>query len=156
MICKKLIALKEIQKAKTIFSYLSMDREVDLSDFHSWVKESGKILAFPVCKKNGSMDAYAPEDDDTEIGLYGIRTPIVQKSSYISPDEIDIVIVPCVGFDKNNNRLGHGGGYYDRYIPKTLYAKKIIVAFEAQKIGELTVEKTDCIADKTLTELSIY
>lgn len=156
-ICKKLIGVEEIQKAQTIFSYLSLDKEVDLSDFHAWARANDKILLFPVSKKDGTMEAYEPKSDEaTEIGIYGIRSPIVSQSRHVPPEKIDVIITPCVGFDENNNRLGHGGGYYDRYIPKALYAKKIIVAFEVQKLGEVAATDIDCIADKTLTERNIY
>lgn len=56
------------------------------------------------------------DDRSWEIGKYGILSPIPECSESVRADELDAVLMPCVGFDSHGGRLGHGGGYYDRYL----------------------------------------
>lgn len=113
-ICQALTQLKPLQEAKTILSYRATEEEVDLSRFHRWARERGKALAFPVSYGQGRMEAREPEL--WRRGRYGIWEPDPERSRLVEPDELDAVILPCVGFDGRGGRLGHGGGYYDRYL----------------------------------------
>ena len=72
------------------------------------------------------------------------------------PDEVDLVIVPLVAFDENGNRIGHGGGYYDRFLKKYPRAKKIGLAYELQKIDEVPAEPHDVPLDAVITEAQVY
>jgi 5-formyltetrahydrofolate cyclo-ligase len=77
-------------------------------------------------------------------------------SELVAPEEIDLVLVPCVAFDKNRNRLGHGAGYYDRYLPLCTRAKCIAVAFEAQRLPRVVTDAHDRRMDAVVTEKKIY
>lgn len=109
-----------------------------------------------------SMDADDDDDDDNEetipegwrIGSFGIMEPV--KGFVARPEEIDLVICPCTGFDEKLNRLGMGGGYYDRFLPLCKNAKKIAVAFEAQKIERVRINEYDVPMDAIVTEDKIY
>ena len=94
------------------------------------------------------------EDDEIpdgwRIGSYGILEPT--KGFIARPEEIDLVICPCTGFDENMNRLGMGGGFYDRFLPLCKNAKKIAIAFEAQKINRVRVNPHDIPMDAVVTE----
>ena len=72
------------------------------------------------------------------------------------PEEIDLVVCPCSGFDEDRNRLGMGGGFYDRYLPKCEKAAKIAVAFEAQKIPEVPMDEWDIPVEAVFTERARY
>ena len=105
----------------------------------------------PVVKKNFDMDFYNFSfDDPLIINKYGIPEP--QKKSVVYPD---IILIPMVGFDKSLNRLGYGGGYYDRVIEKLMKKKKILkigLAFSAQQISSLPISKYDKKMDYIVTE----
>ena len=105
----------------------------------------------PVVKKNFDMDFYNFSfDDPLIINKYGIPEP--QKKSIVYPD---VILIPMVGFDKSLNRLGYGGGYYDRVIEKLMKKKKILkigLAFSAQQINSLPTSKYDKKMDYIVTE----
>ena len=83
---------------------------------------------------------------------YGITAPDPEKSTRVDPKEIDAVIVPMVGFDKHNNRLGQGGGYYDRYLARCPGAKHIAVAFAEQEFDHIVTDYFDLPMDMVVTD----
>ena len=153
VICKKLTELPELAEAKTIFSYLAMPEEVELSAFHDWAKANGKRVAFPLSGKHGKMEAYVPGAEGGMVqDRYGITAPDPARSTLVDPKEIDVVIVPMVGFDKDNNRLGQGGGYYDRYLTRCPGAKHIAVAFAEQEFDRIETDFFDLPVDMVVTD----
>ena len=84
-----------------------------------------KTLAYPVCGEGFSLTAAVPRPDGWEVGLYGIRTPILSRSEVLRPDQLDLVLVPCTAFDTACRRVGMGKGYYDRYLPRCTRAVKL-------------------------------
>jgi len=155
-ICRRLMELQEIRSAKNVFSYLAAWDEVDLTLLHESLREKGARIAFPVSYKDGIMEAFIPRDENAiEEGAFGIKCPVQSLSEKLMPEDADVVIVPCVGFDAAKNRLGHGGGYYDRYLPKCVKAKFICVAFEAQRLKSLECEAHDIKPDLIITEKTL-
>ena len=155
-ICRHLAALSVLQEAKVILSYRATAQEADLSAFHAWAAEQGKTLAFPVSGPDGHMAAYIPHGPESwEKGRYGIWTPIPERSRPVDPGELDVVILPCVAFDGQGRRLGHGGGYYDRYLPLCPRAERILVAFEAQRLEAVAVDEHDQSVRWMVTELGV-
>ena len=157
-ICARLQSLPQVQQAKTILSYMAVGEEADLSNFHDWVREQpDKALAFPISGPEGKMSVAMPMDEDSwEIGLYKIPVPIPERSRLLDPEELDLIIVPCVGFDRHGGRLGHGGGYYDRYLSRCPRAVTVQVAFEAQALEEAAMEAWDYPIDLTVTEAGVW
>lgn len=156
-ICRHLTALPALQAAQTILSYRSTETEVDLSAFHTWAAEQGKTLAFPVSYPGGRMEAYVPQGPESwERGRYGIWAPIPERSKRMPPEQLDAVILPCVGFDSQGWRLGHGGGYYDRYLPLCPRAERILVAFETQRLEAVATDVHDQNAHMMVTELGDF
>ena len=156
-IAEKILKLPEINKAETIMCYSSFRSEVPTGAIVSALEALGKKLCFPVCGKNGLMQAWHPHNKDCwRSGMMGICEPDVEKSELIDPAQIDIVICPMVAFDGERRRMGYGGGYYDRYLPKCKKALRIGVAFEMQRFEQLITEKYDCPMDIIVTEENIY
>ena len=152
-ICQTLTTLDEAIRAETIFSYMATWDEVDLSGFHEWAASRGKQICWPVTYPHGLMEAAMPDASDAFVkGKFDILSPDPKRSRIIRPEEIDVVLVPCVGFDEAGNRLGHGGGYYDRYLPRCPRAAKILVAFEAQKLDAVCAGENDVTMDIIVTE----
>jgi len=156
-ICEYLSVLPILREATTILSYMSTSDEVDLSVFHAWALALGKTLAFPVSYPGGRMEAYVPlNPEGWEQGRYGILSPIPERSRLVEPGELDAVILPCVGFDGQRRRLGHGGGYYDRYLPQCPQAVRVLVAFEVQRLERVETEATDQSVHTLVTEQGVF
>ena len=92
--------------------------------------------------------------DPLKINKLGIPEPYKSNKKIVP----DLIFVPLVGYDNNLNRLGYGGGFYDRYFEKKLKLKKIVkigLAFSFQKIKKLPVNKFDKKLDRIITEKKI-
>ena len=88
--------------------------------------------------------------DPLITNIFGIPEPISKKIMYP-----DIILVPLVAFDNNLNRIGYGGGFYDRYISKIKKNKNVLtigLAFSFQKVKRIPINKHDIKLDYILTE----
>lgn len=156
-LCRTLTELPAVRRAKVILSYAAAEAEADLSVFHAWAKAQGKTVAFPVSFPGGVMEARVPaETEGWEIGRFGIASPRLERSELILPEALELVLVPCVAFDEACRRLGHGAGYYDRYLPRCTGAEFVAAAFEAQKLPEVTVDGHDMPMGAVVTERRVY
>ena len=142
---------KQKTPPKNIGGYFPVNNEIDDLEILKKLEKKKYKICLPVVKKNFDMDFYNFSfDDPLIINKYGIPEP--QKKSVVYPD---IILIPMVGFDKSLNRLGYGGGYYDRVIEKLMKKKKILkigLAFSAQQINNLPISKYDKKMDYIVTE----
>lgn len=155
-VAERLIGLSAT--AVVIMSYMALGEELDLMQFNEEILQAGKKLAFPVTLEKGRMEAYIPaEEDSWTVGAYGIQTPIPEKSLLINPEDLELIVVPCVAFDTDKMRIGWGGGYYDRYLPRCTKAYKIGVAYEVQRMNKIAAESAwDIALDAVITEKHFY
>lgn len=119
VIKEKLFRLDEFKKAKCVVFFVSMDEEVYT---HQMIDESiqvGKRVGVPIVAK-GKKDLIISQITDRlkqlEIGPYDIYQPRADSAMPIPYDQIDLILVPGLAFDKAGNRLGRGKGYYDRFL----------------------------------------
>lgn len=156
-LCQNLLSLPEIGRARIIFSYMPTVEEADVEAANDVLYHMGKILCFPVTSENAIMSAFQPRSGNAfERRRYGIREPLTACSREIHPEEIDLVFVPCVAFDANLRRLGHGAGYYDRFLPRCYKAIKIAAAFELQRLEKVVCDVRDIPMDAVVTEKEVY
>ena len=136
---------------KCIGGYFPVNHEIDDLEILKKLKKKKYQISLPAIKKNFDMDYYSWSfDDPLKINQYGIPEPNSKKLIYP-----DILLVPLVAFDKNLNRLGYGGGYYDRVIDKLSkkkYILKIGLALSVQKINNVPVTKYDKKLDYIVTD----
>lgn len=129
--------LKELfvyRQAQTVFCYVSVNSEVDTRNLIADMLSAGKRVAVPRCggakrertapdagrtgAAEGLMEAYEIVSlDDLKPGAYNIPEPKAYCRR-VPPEEIDLCIVPCLCAGSDGTRLGYGGGYYDRYLPR--------------------------------------
>ena len=136
---------------KSIGGYFPVNYEVDDLEILKEFAKKNYQISLPVIKKNFNMDFYKWSfDDPLKINQYGIPEPNSKKLIYP-----DVILVPLVAFDNNLNRLGYGGGYYDRVIKKLNKKKKILkigLAFSIQKINNVPVTRYDKKLDHIVTD----
>ncbi len=144
------ILKKERITKKVIGGYYPVNFEVDDLEILKRLEKNKFSIALPVVKNNFQMDFYAWSfSDPLKINKYGIPEP--ETKNIVYPD---ILLVPLVAFDKNLNRLGYGGGYYDRLIEKLLKKKNIIkigLALSIQKIDKVPINAYDQKLDYIVT-----
>jgi len=119
LIADALLSLPEFSRAQTIMTYLSFSGEADTFGFARAVLERGKRLVVPKVVSQ-SQNLLACEIHDLESGLvknyYGILEPDQDHTNPVKPEEIDFHVIPGMAFDLEGYRLGHGRGYYDRFL----------------------------------------
>ncbi len=158
-ISNKLLDSRHYAEARVIFSYVAFKGETDVSRFNRQSALYEKTVAFPLCYSGGKMDAAVPLDESAwETGRYGLLMPSPKRSRIISPDEIDLVILPCAAVDiKQKMRVGMGAGYYDRYLPQCTRAVKIAAIFECQAFETgIAFDAWDVPLDGFVTEKGWY
>ncbi len=139
-------ALPAYQNAKTVMLYSAVGAEADLAALTA----DGKRFCYPLCTSKTEMEAYVPCAWKT--GAFGIPEPDPEQSELVPPEEIDLVLCPCAGFDGDGNRVGMGAGYYDRYLPRCRNAAIYAVAFEAQRLELVYTDEHDRKMDGIITE----
>tara|TARA_B110000914_G_scaffold196201_1_gene185297 strand:- start:83 stop:628 length:546 start_codon:yes stop_codon:yes gene_type:complete len=148
------ILKKERITKKVIGGYYPVNFEVDDLEILKRLEKNKFSIALPVVKNNFQMNFYKWSFSDLlKINKYGIPEPGSQNIVY--PDAL---LVPLVAFDKNLNRLGYGGGYYDRLIKKISKNKKIIkigLALSVQEVDKIPVNIYDQKLDYIVTNKHI-
>ena len=145
------ILKKRKQKKKIIGGYYPYNHEVNVMPLLEKFEKSNYIISLPKIGKNSNMNFFVwSTNDPLNINEYGIPEPITNRM--IFPD---VLLVPLVAYDKNFNRVGYGGGYYDRYIKKLRKIKKVLtigLAFSYQMVKKIPIEKNDIKIDFIITE----
>lgn len=140
--------IEAYKNAKNVMIYLPVKNEVDVSLL---INDSDKNFLVPVMEGD---DIYACHlTMQLKIGRFGICEPVERVK--MEKNEIDIVIVPGVAFDRNFNRMGYGKGYYDRFL-KDMKALKIGVCHSFQLVDEIPSEPHDIKMDMIVTEREIW
>lgn len=153
---RKFLATRLYSESEIIMAYASTPDELQLGELFDAIFADGKILAIPFIIGKGEMSAVeVPSLDALEIGAFNIPTVKESSRKFIEPAQIDCVIVPGAVFDIHGGRLGLGGGYYDRFLPRAINAKKIALAYDFQVVESLPTELHDVKLDALLTSSAV-
>lgn len=156
-ICRQIIESPAFKDATVVMVFLSLPHEVDTTPLilHAW--QQGKTVAAP--KISFQQRHMIPvEITSLETGFKtddkGLRNPT--SGNPVPFDEIDLVITPGLGFDRSGNRLGRGGGYYDRFFTcDQLDAQRWGIAFSEQLCEDIPHDETDIQVHAVVTENEI-
>ena len=150
----KILKKEKITNQIIIGGYYPVNFEIDDLTLLRKFKKNKFNISLPVIKKNFQMDFYLWSfSEPLKINKYGIPEP--ENKNIVYPD---VLLIPLVAFDKNLNRLGYGGGYYDRIIKKLSKKKNIIkigLAFSIQEIDKVPINVYDQKLDYILTNKHI-
>jgi 5-formyltetrahydrofolate cyclo-ligase len=159
VVLSKITALKEYRKAKWLFSYVSMKHEVETIRLIENGVGIGKRIAVPVILEEGKISRSFLISEirdclkELEIGPFGISQPKPQFLRPVDPKVLEMAVIPGVAFGKDGHRLGHGKGYFDRFLrqlsPNCL---KVGIAFDFQLLPELPQDTHDISLDVIVTD----
>lgn len=160
IICDKIKQIISFQNSDTVMAYLPFRNEVDVTFLFDYLWSRKKRVVIPVCEAESC--ALIPSElrnieEDLKPGTWGILEPKAEKMRPVLPEEIDFIIIPGVAFDPLCNRLGYGGGYYDRFLLRIKEnTPKVAVAFDLQIVDSLVPGKYDIPTDMVITEGKDY
>lgn len=159
-ITNNLISMEEFKKSKTVFVYMDFKKEVKTDQIIKILLDENKRVAVPwtdtVNTEIIPMEITDLENDLT-ISSFGYLEPNKENAIEVKVEEIDLIIVPGVAFDKNLNRIGFGKGYYDKVlIRKRKDTSAIAIAYEFQVLNEIPHEAHDVKMNFIITESNIY
>ena len=147
-IARSVIASDAFRRAETVFAYVSTALEPDTAPILEAAWAAGKRVAVPKCGENGAMRALLLTDPDAlRPGTYGLPEP-PEDAPEVEPD---LILVPCLAASKGGARLGHGGGYYDRYL-RWRRAATLCLCFEALLSEDIPMTELDIPMDCVVTE----
>ena len=139
---------------KNIGGYYPSNYEIDDLEILELLEKKKFNVSLPIIKKDNQMNFFKwSNSDPLKINKFGIPEPVSSRIFYP-----DILLIPLVAFDSNLNRLGYGGGFYDRYIQKIEKIKKIIkigLAFSFQRTSSIPINQYDKRLDFIITEKEI-
>ena len=154
-IVAKLQDLDAFKAAACVALYKAVDGEVDIESLFPACWDRGKRTCIPVF--NPAQNAYELAEIETKTrfisGHYGIQEP--EHACPVPADDLDLIIVPGVAFDTAGNRLGRGGGYYDRILAG-FSGFKTAVAFDFQLFPAIPHEARDIPVNCILTESKVF
>jgi len=159
-ITRRLLELPAYRGARCVLAYLSFGSEFDTGALVADLLAQGKSLALPrVERATRSLKLHVVRDTGTDLaaGVWGIREPRTEVCPEIAPDAIDFVLVPGVAFTARCERLGYGGGYYDRLIREFGGRSALVAAaFSLQIVPELPMTQSDQAVNLVVTEDAEY
>lgn len=149
-IMAKVEQLESFQKASIVLLYWSMDDEVATHEFvNRWYKE--KILLLPCVDGDDlKLRQYTGPECLVSGPDFGIGEPTGEEFTQL--DKVEMIVVPGVAFDKSNNRMGRGRGFYDRMLKSTPNAVKVGVAFDFQMFDTIPTEPFDVPMNQVISE----
>jgi len=156
LIVERLLASGSITGSDVLITFCGRNTEVNTLPLIQQTLEQGKKVIVPLTREHGRLE-WSRLDDIGQLrpGPFGIPEPIAEKIHLCNPPLHAPILVPCLGFTSTGDRLGFGGGYFDRYLAHHA-GPKMGLAFELQHVDHLPTEPHDVSMDKIITELGQY
>ena len=154
----KLFEKINFQEINIVSSFISINSEINTKELNNLIFIKNKILCLPVIEKKNSHLIFKQfkSEENFVKGHMNISEP-QNKNKILIPE---LIFVPCLAFDHNGNRLGYGGGYYDRtfaYLNKINHNFiSVAYAYEDQKLEYIPIDKFDFKVDYVITEKNLY
>jgi 5-formyltetrahydrofolate cyclo-ligase len=152
-VCARLHRLPELSGARCVLGYAATQNEVDIDAALRSLLSRGITVALPWVEGSRlGVGRVGDLSSDVTAGWRGVREPRFDRRAPLRPHLLDAVIAPGVGFDLDGNRLGYGGGHFDRLLSQLRRGAVVIgVAFDVQVVSRLPVEPHDRRVDVVVT-----
>ncbi len=150
-LCGQILALEDYLKAGTIFAFVSFGREWDTTALLDDAWARGKQVVVPRCRKGGQMDLCVIRSrEDLEPGAYGILEPKL-ACPQVAAEDIDFAVIPCLCCSEKGERMGRGGGFYDRFLerykgPAVLPCRRLLLR------EDIPMEPHDAVVPRVITD----
>jgi 5-formyltetrahydrofolate cyclo-ligase len=160
-IMQRFMQLPEYQSARCVMFYVDVRAEVRTRHVLPAALESGKRIVVPYCV-DGELELFHLEQmSELETGMYRILEPRAElrelPAKRVAVDQLDLILVPGVAFDRQGGRTGHGKGYYDKLLEHARPSTPLVAAaFECQLFDEIPTGSHDIYMDKIVTEAAVY
>ena len=154
----RFLATPYYQKARTVALYAPIRGEVPTRDILIAALQDDKIVCYPLSHVHGRILSFRAIKSESELepGRLGVREP-TNSSELIPVDQIDLFVVPGLGFSKDGKRLGRGGGYYDATLRAAIArSRRVGLAFNDQIVDTLPTTADDVDMDLVVTESDSY
>ena len=160
-VCERICALVEYQQALKIAVYFAVNGEIGLTPMIDHALAQGKQIYLPNLDQKTLRFSPYDHAQKMRINRFKLPEPDVTDDEMLEPNELDLVLAPLVVFDPNRNRIGMGGGFYDRSFAFRKEAgsrrpQLIGVAHELQKVARLEPEDWDVRLDMVVTDQATY
>jgi 5-formyltetrahydrofolate cyclo-ligase len=156
--CAAAVALEEFRDARAVMLYSPIPGEVDCVPIARAAWGAGKIVLLPkvlLAERRMTPVRWLSADDEMRVGSFGIGEPASGEAWPI--EEIDLIVVPAVAYDRAGRRLGRGGGFYDRFLAQSgLRAVTCGLAFARQVVEELPAEPHDYPVEIVVTDREVF
>lgn len=156
-IMDKITSLDIYKQSKVVFIYMDFKNEVMTSNLIKRMLSEKKRVVIPYTDSINTVliPSEITKESDLKQNSFGYYEP--KSILPVNIEEIDLVIVPGVVFDKNLNRIGFGKGYYDKILNRLKpSAKKVALAHDFQVLEDIPAEEHDVKMDMIITEKNIY
>ena len=156
------LALPEYAAARVVMFYVDVRSEVRTRQALPQVLDSGKKIVVPWCNDAGELELFHLQAmDELALGMYRILEPKPDlrglPARQVQPQDLDIVMVPGVAFDRRGARMGHGKGYYDKLLQHARPTTPLVaLAFDCQLFPEIPTQAHDIFMDKIITETTTH
>ncbi|XXF75576.1 5-formyltetrahydrofolate cyclo-ligase [Myxococcaceae bacterium GXIMD 01537] len=154
----RFLATPYYQKARTVALYAPIRGEVPTRDILIAALQDDKIVCYPLSHVHGRILSFRAIKSESELepGRLGVREP-TNSAELIPVDQIDLFVVPGLGFSQDGKRLGRGGGYYDATLrAASPRSRRVGLAFNDQLIETLPTTPDDVDMDLVVTESGSY
>ncbi len=160
VILEKVKEIDEFKKSKTIMIYVSYGKEINTHDFISECISMGKNVITPICRYSdrtlilGKTKSFPEGFNMTKYGILELEP---NECEQIDPKDIDLIIMPGVAFTKQGDRMGYGGGYYDKLLSKAS-DKLVTIAPVLQEFifDEIPIEAHDIPMDYVVADEDVF
>ncbi len=144
------------QEAERVMLYIAFRNEVQTEEIIEDLLRGGKRVFIPVTVHSTKaiiVSELKNPKEDLQLGNFGVLEPKPEAVRELDPSQLDLVLVPGVGFDKRGYRIGYGAGYYDRFLPRLApHVPTVGLAFQLQLMEELPIDPYDYPLQYLLTE----